>query len=114
MQKYKGAEQNAKENWEVRENRKRQMELELMEKEQGRMAQHKLASEIKGQMEYERIRRNHKSILQLGQMGRHNPITNPIEYHIDNPYILKNIQDRENWIGQQWWSLLILSFKIRG
>ncbi len=23
---------------------------------------------------------------------RHNPITNPIEYHIDNPYILKQIQ----------------------
>ncbi len=27
-------------------------------------------------------------------MGRHNPITNPIEYHIDNPYILKEIQNR--------------------
>jgi hypothetical protein len=22
-------------------------------------------------------------------MGRHNPITNPIEYHIDNPYIMQ-------------------------
>lgn len=24
---------------------------------------------------------------------RHNPITNPIEYHIENPYILKQIQE---------------------
>ncbi len=23
---------------------------------------------------------------------RHNPITNPIEYHIDNPYILKRLE----------------------
>lgn len=101
MQKYKGAEQSAKENWQVRENRRRQVEEELLEKERSRVAQVSLASEIKGQMERERVRRNHKSILQLGQLARHNPITNPIEYHIDNPYILKNIQDRENWRGQQ-------------
>ena len=28
-------------------------------------------------------------------MARHNPITNPIEYHIDNPYILKQIQNQK-------------------
>jgi hypothetical protein len=27
---------------------------------------------------------------------RHNPITNPIEYHIDNPYILKRLE-RYKW-----------------
>jgi hypothetical protein len=27
-------------------------------------------------------------------VSRHNPITNPIEYHIDNPYILRDIQNR--------------------
>ena len=26
--------------------------------------------------------------------ARHNPITNPIEYHIENPYLLKRMQDR--------------------
>lgn len=25
---------------------------------------------------------------------KHNPITNPIEYHIDNPYILKKMQKK--------------------
>ena len=30
-------------------------------------------------------------------MARHNPITNPIEYHIDNPYILKEIQNRNSF-----------------
>lgn len=76
--KCQGAEQSAKENREVWENRKRQMELEMMEKERSRIARADLGSEIRGQMEKERIRRNHKSILQLGQLGRHNPITNPI------------------------------------
>ena len=27
---------------------------------------------------------------------KHNPITNPIEYHIDNPYILKKMQNKYN------------------
>jgi hypothetical protein len=27
-------------------------------------------------------------------VSKHNPITNPIEYHIDNPYFLKRMQDR--------------------
>lgn len=27
-------------------------------------------------------------------MTRHNPITNPIEYHIENPYILRQIQNK--------------------
>lgn len=27
--------------------------------------------------------------------NRHNPITNPIEYHVDNPYLLKRMQERQ-------------------
>lgn len=27
---------------------------------------------------------------------RHNPITNPIEYHIENPYILKRLERYNN------------------
>jgi hypothetical protein len=50
-QKFMGAEQSAKENWEVRENRKRQLKAELSEKERSRMNQQDLAYQIKGQME---------------------------------------------------------------
>lgn len=89
-----GAQENAKENYQVRENRRRQMEMEMLEKQQNRLAQQGLAYEIQGQIEKERIRRQHKSIVQTGGEGRHNPITNPIEYHIDNPYILNKIQNR--------------------
>ena len=32
------------------------------------------------------------------EQRRHNPITNPIEYHIDNPYILKRLE-RYKWKG---------------
>jgi len=35
------------------------------------------------------LRRHHKSYFELNKIGRHNPITNPIEYHIDNPYIMQ-------------------------
>lgn len=58
------------------------MEQELMEKQESRAAQQGLASEIQSQIEKERIRRQRKSIVQMGGEGRHNPITNPIEYHI--------------------------------
>jgi hypothetical protein len=44
---------------------------------------------VKHQAEDERIKRNHKSYFEINNIGRHNPITNPIEYHIDNPYILQ-------------------------
>jgi hypothetical protein len=46
-------------------------------------------------MEDERERKHHKSICQMNNKLRHNPITNPIEYHIENPYILCKIQDKE-------------------
>lgn len=32
------------------------------------------------------------SKFEYNKQGRHNPITNPIEFHIENPYILKQIQ----------------------
>ena len=47
------------------------------------------------EVEQERERRQRKSKqFQFANLSLHNPITNPIEYHIDNPYILKKIQDR--------------------
>ena len=54
---------------------------------------------------------------------KHNPITNPIEYHIDNPYILKKIQKKydsndqpvsENyrrWINTNSFILLVFNNK---
>lgn len=48
------------------------------------------------QIEQERERRQVKSDFRYQNVARHNPITNPIEYHIDNPYILKDIQRRSN------------------
>lgn len=50
-QKFMGAQENAKENDEVRENRRRQMEMEMLEKQQNRLAQQGLAYEIQGQIE---------------------------------------------------------------
>ncbi len=46
------------------------------------------------QIEKEKERRQRKSDFKFQNVARHNPITNPIEYHIDNPYILKDIQKR--------------------
>lgn len=47
------------------------------------------------EVEQERERRQRRSKqFQFNNVSLHNPITNPIEYHIDNPYILKKIQDR--------------------
>jgi phenylalanyl-tRNA synthetase beta subunit len=46
-------------------------------------------------VEEERERRQRRSKqFQFSNVSLHNPITNPIEFHIDNPYILKKIQDR--------------------
>lgn len=47
---------------------------------------------IMNQMHEERVKRGRRSIFNYNNVSRHNPITNPIEYHIDNPYILKQIQ----------------------
>lgn len=40
-----------------------------------------------GEEEDEIYETSHKRVYKL-----HNPITNPIEYHIDNPYFLKKLQ----------------------
>ena len=51
------------------------------------------------QIQEERIRRGRRSLFNYNNVQRHNPITNPIEYHIDNPYILKQIQNQRNGNG---------------
>ena len=53
-----------------------------------------LRSDILKQIEDEKAKKARKSTFEYHNIGRHNPITNPIEYHIDNPYILKRIQDK--------------------
>jgi len=57
--------------------------------QQEKMGQQALRSDIVRQMEQEREKKQRKSNFQYKNVARHNPITNPIEYHIDNPYILK-------------------------
>ena len=36
---------------------------------------------------------------------KHNPITNPIEYHIENPYLLQRMQHK----SRHDWSILLLN-----
>lgn len=48
---------------------------------------------VKQQMQEERVRRGKKALFNYNSLTRHNPVTNPIEYHIDNPYILKQMQN---------------------
>ena len=67
--------------------------------------QMELRHDIQQQMEYERIKRHRKSNANMGGIGRHNPITNPIEYHIDNPYILNQIQHKERERTYQRWPI---------
>lgn len=50
-------------------------------------------SVLKEQMNEKLVERGRKSLFNYNTMSRHNPITNPIEYHIENPYILKQMQN---------------------
>ena len=79
-----------------------------MNREKNKMVQQDLRSDIMHQMEAERRKKHHKSIANIGGCLRHNPITNPIEYHIDNPYILCKMQDKENAYknSMQWFRIL--------
>ena len=54
-----------------------------------------LRQDLMRQMEEERERKHHKSYANASIIARHNPITNPIEVRIDNPYILSSIQNKE-------------------
>jgi hypothetical protein len=71
-------EESMKENNQVMENRRRQQEMEMRQREHNKEVQQGLRQDILNQMEGERVRRHHKSIANLGNKLRHNPITNPI------------------------------------
>ena len=45
-------------------------------------------------MELEKKRKGRKSFFNYDNLIRHNPITNPIERRVDNPYILRQMQNR--------------------
>lgn len=77
---------------ELKENRCRQLELEQYRTLEKKHEKEMFGEEIKQQIENERIKRGRKSQFEFQPVGRHNPITNPIEYHIDNPYILHKYQ----------------------
>lgn len=61
------------------------------------MGQQALRGDIVRQIDQERERKQRKSNFQFNNVARHNPITNPIEYHIDNPYILKEMQSKNSY-----------------
>lgn len=77
------------------------------------MDQNMFRSVIVKQIEEEQERKNRKSPFEYQNIARHNPITNPIEYHIDNPYILKEIQNRNAYKNQsmyqnaRYWKIII-------
>ena len=96
VQKFMRQEEKMKENYQVMDNRRKQEEVESMLKERSREAQMGLRQDILNQMEQEREKRHRKSINNPGLKVRHNPITNPISYHIDNPYILGMFHRGEN------------------
>ena len=78
----------------LKENRQRQVEMEIERNYHKKMEQLSVGQQVKQQAEADRTTKHRKSYFNIGQVGRHNPITNPIEEHIDNPYILKSYQDR--------------------
>lgn len=57
------------------------------------------------QMEEEKVKKGRKSVFNYDNFTRHNPITNPIERRIDNPYILKQMQNTTNSHHQSSWYL---------
>jgi hypothetical protein len=80
-----------------REQIERNYQSQLLMKAESEKCEHR--NMILSQMSEERIRRGKRSLFNYNSGARHNPITNPIEYHIDNPYILKQIQNRERMRG---------------
>lgn len=81
----------------LRANRARQLDLENKRLAERKQEQLCLGAEIQQQMQQEHMKKARKSYFELNNIARHNPITNPIEYHIDNPYILKKFQDKVNY-----------------
>jgi hypothetical protein len=67
-----------------------------MRQHQRKQEQLSLGVEIQQQIQNDHVKKARKSYFELNNIARHNPITNPIEYHIDNPYILKKFQDKAN------------------
>ena len=65
---------------------------------------------ILGQIEGEKVRKKKLSLFEYNNQTRHNPITNPIEYHIDNPYILKKLQDTNIPLKLQWFTTFTFFF----
>ena len=70
------------------------MEKEKMKEENRKENMNQHTGVILKQMEEEKVRRGRRSLFNYDNHTRHNPITNPIERRIDNPYILKQMQNQ--------------------
>jgi len=64
-----------------------------MEKQEKIQNQMRYQGELSVMMQEKRMRDSIDiDLMAKSREQRHNPITNPIEYHIENPYILKKMQ----------------------
>ena len=77
---------------EVRNNQEKMAAMEQARQNRLKEWQVQERQQLQANIEEERAKKQRKSLFKLGQMARHNPITNPIEYHIDNPYILNKMK----------------------
>lgn len=69
----------------------------LQDKEEKRNRQQQYSSELAGLVSTKAARDSLDRKVAESQISRHNPITNPIEYHIDNPYLLKRMQEKHGY-----------------
>jgi len=98
-------EKRNEENQAFRDLKYRQWLQEQEQLKRDKMEQQNFRKVIVKQIEEEHERKNIKSPFEYQNIARHNPITNPIEYHIDNPYILKEIQNRNIYKNQSMYHL---------
>ncbi len=95
-QKVWASQQTALEAHHLKENTLRLQQEDTHARLKDQQARSHWAEDIRRQMEGDRARRQQKSGGQLSLVARHNPITNPIEYHIDNPYLLQRMGHTTN------------------
>lgn len=78
--------------------------------------QHEYKSELSHLVQEKHHRDSLDQKLAENIVTRHNPITNPIPFHIENPYFIKRMQDNRmrtfNWFTI-YYLLIILSYHYK-
>lgn len=67
-------------------------------------------------VEEKQLRNSHVKVEENSRV-KHNPITNPIEYHVENPYLLKKMQEKRLILKLSWFDLIFdihsINYKIQ-